>query len=156
MFCLSFAYGADTAAVRSQLVANYKAFSTAFQHGDLSVFDRLMTADYITVIPGSPPIDRSKVLADYKKQMSSMHDSSWKRTITALKVSGNTAVATVDGHFVGNFTHMAGSKETQSHVFALHAVTVDTWVNDHGTWKIQKANVSKMEATIDGKSVNNR
>jgi ketosteroid isomerase-like protein len=134
-------------AVKKQLTANYKAFSTAFQTKNIDSVAGLMTDDYTVVQPGGQIAKKAQIVATFKQEAAMMSDTKWVRTITNLTTKGNQAIAIVDGNFTG---HLAG-QDGKAHDFKLVATTQDTWTKTPKGYKLQKSVVQKNVVTIDGK-----
>jgi hypothetical protein len=138
---------ADDAEVRKALQANYDKISAAFRAHKSEVMDSLLTPDATLTTPNHATWKRDRIVTDFKKQSSMMKDATWQRTVTAVKIHGNEAVATVKGKFHGTFPGEGG----KSHVFDLDSLTTDTWVRIGSAWKLKNANTTSLKPKIDGK-----
>ncbi|HEV2473832.1 MAG TPA: nuclear transport factor 2 family protein, partial [Chthonomonadales bacterium] len=94
---------ADDNAVKQTLQANYNKISVAFRLQDPSVMESMLAPGATLTTPDHKTWNRSRIISDFKKQSSIMLFPVWRRTITALTVHGNTAVATVRGKFHATF-----------------------------------------------------
>jgi len=135
-----------TDAVRKQLVANYKLVSKGFENNNLDKVANLMTDDYVEVMNGRSA-NKKEIIAQVKRLAGQMHNSKWTRSIRTLTLSGNTAVAIVDGKFSAQMSDPHGG----SHVFDQNAVTKDTWIKTPKGYRLKRSDVTSMKMTMDGK-----
>ena len=126
---------ADDVAIRKALQANYDKISVAFHESKPEVMDSMLTPDATLTTPDHMTWKHDRIVSDFKRQSSMMKNAIWNRKVTAVKVHGNEAAATVKGKFHGEFTDQTG----KSHVFDLDSLTVDTWVRSGGAWKLKHA-----------------
>lgn len=142
------ARGSENPLVRTQLTANYAAFSKAFQNRDIHACAQMMMPNYVAATPDGGKANRKQVLADLKQRMTNLSDVTWSRTITKLNGSTDTALATVDGDLKGTMDDKAG----RPHAVELVATTLDLWVRSKTGWKLQHSRLLKARLTVDGKS----
>jgi hypothetical protein len=140
---------ADDAQVRKAIQANYDKIATAFRDSKPEVMDSLLAKDATLTTPDHKTWNRDRIVSDFKRQSAMMKNATWNRKITAVKVHGEEAVATVKGKFHGTFPGQGGT----SHIFDLDSLTVDTWVRSGGAWKLKHADTRELKAKIDGKGM---
>jgi hypothetical protein len=135
--------------VHGQLIKCYALFSKYFEEGNLAGIASLSAPGYVALSPGMPPVSRSAMLQDMKMQMSMLKNPVWKRTILRLSVGKGQALALVAGHM----TATTSDRSHNLHAFVLNALTYDTWVRIDGKWEVLNSQVMKVQATIDGHSI---
>jgi len=147
--CASVSLADNAQAVRKTLNGNYKAISAAFVKRDAKTISDLMTDDYTATPLNGPTLTKAQIMQDMQRQMSSITNASWIRTITSLKLTGKNAIAVVKGNFQGTIT----GPDSKPHQFKLDALTTDTWLKTAKGYRLQKSVVSKNDVTVDGKKM---
>jgi hypothetical protein len=71
----------------------------------------------------------------------------WTRKIEKLESAPEGTVATVTGKFHGLVTDPQGKE----HKFEMAATTKDLWEKVNGSWRLKRADLQKMDVTMDGK-----
>ncbi len=136
------------ATVRTILTADYARFTQAFQKKDVAGIDTQMTVNYVALGTDGKPTTRAQVLADFKGQMATLQNVTWKRTIRRMNVFGKTADVIVDGDLVGT----SRGKDGKPHKMERLATSNDTWIEITPTlWKLSRSRVLKVKTTVDGK-----
>lgn len=137
-------------AIRKQLVEQYEGVETANKNKDVAALLALRAADCSANGPGGTH-SNCEDMDNYTKQLIAELGTvaSLTNTILALRVEGDTAVATVAQHFVRTQTKLGKLRNMDT------SVTQDeTWVQTPAGWKLKfVANVHGRRWYIDGKRV---
>ena len=138
---------AEDAAIRKALTANYAAISTAFQKHDGKTIGSYLTPDFSAVNKKGQTTNRDQVLAGFEKQMSSIKNSLWVRTIETVTQAGNDAIVIVKGRLTGSLTDAEGA----AHQMDFNAKAKDTWTKSGKAWKLKHTQILEAKMMLDGK-----
>jgi len=136
----------NTAAVKKQLTANYSAIAVALKGNKIDKLGEMLTDDYVVVLNTGQKQTKSQVIAQFKGLASHLHNTKWVRTIQAVTLSGNQAVATVSGSFSGDLSGQDGTP----HKLTQNTTSKDIWVKTPKGYRLYKSEVQKNSMTMDG------
>jgi ketosteroid isomerase-like protein len=139
----------DTARVRKELEAAYQRNADAFLKHDVAAVMALRAPDFHTVAPDGTPRDRAAmevytvgILNGIKK---------WNRidfTIDSLRVSGDTAFATVEQHL----DRLALRPDNAVHHVETWVTQREIWIRTRGQWLLWRVDqVRNQRRLVDGK-----
>lgn len=144
----SCAFAESDAAVRKQLVAGYNTIIAAMKAKDIKPIVAISTPDF-TLKEGSHTFTAEQTMAREKKMFAAtVPFGKITMTIAKLRVTGGTAVATVD--FLSSVTVPVKGKNC---TIIDRGQTQDTWVKTTKGWRMKRVVTIKGGRTIDGKPV---
>ena len=116
----------DEAAARREIEAGERAWGQAFVHGDAATIQRLLTDDFVGVLPGGETYTKAAML---KAVVAGPHDTSDHLEGLSIRLYGDTAVAQARERMVGPPPELKPSQ----------TVFTDTWIRRGGRWRIVAA-----------------
>lgn len=123
----------------------------AFDHKDLSFFEKISTADFTETEMGQT-YTKAQSMSQMKagnNQAKSIHA---KFKLLTSSVSGNTAMAMTFGH-ITTVMKPHGPKD-KAHRMSMDMWGKETWVRSGKSWMIQKLEEAKpSKMTMDGKAI---
>jgi len=143
-------------AVIKSVQSDYDRMSKAFAKNDLSVFEGIIAEDYVLTPTQGKDWDRTRALADFKRQMSRMKNAKWTRHIKKAHMDGDLIVVEVAGTFHGSFLPLEDSfpgEKKKMQVFDLKSSAIDSWDISGKAHKLKKSKILKLDAKVDGKKM---
>jgi uncharacterized protein (TIGR02246 family) len=116
----------EEAAARREIEAGERAWGQAFVHGDATTVERLLSDDFVGVLPGGETYSKAQML---KAVAAGPHDTSDQLDGLTIRLYGDTAVAQAREHMVGPSPELKPSD----------TVFTDTWIRRGGRWRIVAA-----------------
>lgn len=80
-------------------------------------------------------------------------DSNKKSSTTLLSIKADNNIATVKQHYYMTTSKIDPNNTANMQAVELNAESTDTWVNNNGTWRLQRTVTDKMSYKINGKVV---
>lgn len=148
--CVAVASADNPQAVKKQLQANYNAISQAVKNNKVDKLGSMLTDDYTAVQKNGQSLTKQQVMTEFKGLASQLRNTKWVRTVKSVALSGNQAVAIVDGNFSGQITD---PRDNKTHSLSQVATSKDTWIKKGGKYLLQKSEVQKNTMTMDGKAM---
>jgi len=140
--------GTDTARVRQELEQQYQRLASASLSHDLAGMLALRTADFHAITPEGRTQDYATMATYTEGILNGI--KKWNRatfTIDSLRVSGDTAFATIAQHL----DRMALRQDNAVHHVQTWVTQRETWIRSQGKWLMWRVDqVRNQRRIIDG------
>jgi hypothetical protein len=137
--------------LRGELAARYAAMKTAMANKDEAAIRSLLADGFVSVDVGGKSEDAADMVRDVLALPADPGRHS-QTTIVSVKVDGRTALVEQRYEMTRKTTAPDGTEKST----ALSTLSTDTWINDHGAWRIARTVTRKLDYTVDGRTIAHR
>jgi len=142
-------WGTDQKEVQKELQANYNKIVSAFRKRDLKSVETYMSPDYTSRLKSGKVLSRAQTMADMKRQMNSLRNISFDRTVKSVTLKNGKALATTDFYLRGQVVDQQG----YPHMMELISRYEDTWVRKDKGWKLSHSQLINGMKSLDNQSL---
>ena len=136
------------AALRDELAGRYAAMKLAMANKDEKAIRALLADGFVSVDVSGKSEDATGVVGEVLALPTDPNRQS-KTTIVSARTDGPTA--TVEQRYEMTTTKQGPDGDQKS--VALSTLSSDTWVQDHGAWRIARTVTKELDYSVDGVTV---